>query len=323
MRNEDADGENKKAVLLLVFNRPDHTSRVLEAITKYQPSKLYISGDGPREGNALDVEKCERVRGLIQELNAPFPIEVQFSEKNLGCRKAVVGGIDWFFNHEEEGIILEDDCLPTRSFFYVSEVLLNRFRNEKGVWGIGGSNFAGATLSEPSYSYGFASYPMTWGWATWSDRWAHYDRDLKTWPPSRQKTPNFSWNNWRERFVFTTLLRRIARKNVPDIWDYQWIWTVLARRGAWVWMRDNLIENIGFGPEATHTTWKDSSHNRQTVEVSELSHPKLVSIDNHLDFQILSSMFGMEEAAPEWVKAKVRNMGRRLKRKLRRSFFDP
>ena len=314
MKNEDAVTQDKKAVLLLVFNRPDHTSRVIEAIKKYQPRKLYISGDGPRRGNSLDSERCHQVRQLVEGLKTSFPIEVQLSEENRGCRKAVVTGIDWFFGHEEDGIILEDDCLPTESFFHVSEVLLDRLRDEEKVWGVGGSNFAGATLSKPEYSYGFTSYPMTWGWATWRNRWLHYDRELSTWPPSRLKTPGFHWNNWRERFVFTTLLHRLTRRNIPDTWDYQWIWTVLSRGGAWVSMRDNLIENIGFGPEATHTTWEDSPHNRQTVEISELIHPNRIEIDPYLDFQILTSMFGIEETFFQWLRAKVRNIGRRVKK---------
>lgn len=314
MNNEAKTGEGKKAVLLLVFNRPHHTSRVLDAIKKYQPRTLYISGDGPRKGNLLDLKKCDEVRELVEGLKTPFSIELQFSGENRGCRDAVVSGIDWFFSREEDGIILEDDCLPTKSFFYVSKVLLDRFRDEKTVWGIGGSNFAGAALSQPQYSYGFTSYPMTWGWATWRDRWLHYDRTLATWPPSRRKTPAFRWNNWRERFVFATLIRRLARRNVPGTWDYQWIWTVMSRRGAWVWMRENLVENIGFGPEATHTTWQDSPHNRRTAEVTEIRHPAQIQIDSYLNFQILTSMFGMEETFIKWFVAKVRNVCRRARR---------
>src|SRR5689334_9315101 len=110
-------------VLLLIFNRPDTTALVMEALRRARPSRVYVAADGPREGMGED-ERCERARRIATEVNWPCEIKTLFRKCNLGCGRALSGAIDWFFEHEEQGIILEDDCVPSQSFFpYCAELL--------------------------------------------------------------------------------------------------------------------------------------------------------------------------------------------------------
>src|SRR5262245_56278428 len=129
-------------VLFLVFNRPDTTARVMEAIRAARPERLYVAADGPRENNAGEAEeRCAEVRQLATRVNWPCEVRTLFREHNLGCRKAVSSAITWFFEQEPEGIILEDDCLPSQSFFPFCAELLARFRDDERIMFITGCNF--------------------------------------------------------------------------------------------------------------------------------------------------------------------------------------
>src|SRR5262245_55441705 len=99
-------------ILLLVFNRPETTSRVFQAIRAVRPNKLYVAADGPRSDRAGEAERCVEVRRIATAVDWPCEMRTLFREENLGCRRAVSGAITWFFEQEEAGIILEDDCLP-------------------------------------------------------------------------------------------------------------------------------------------------------------------------------------------------------------------
>ena len=132
----------KSPVLFLVFNRPDTTRRVLEAIRQAQPSQLFIAADGPREGKSGEAEKCADVRRIVNEgIDWDCEVKTLFRDKNLGCKVAVSRAIDWFFEHVEEGIILEDDCLPHPTFFRFCEELLNKYRDDERIGQISGDNF--------------------------------------------------------------------------------------------------------------------------------------------------------------------------------------
>ena len=107
----------RSAVLFLVFNRPVTTQQVFEAIAAARPPRLYVAADGPRAGRPGETELCAEVRRIATAVDWPCEVRTLFREENLGCRRAVSGGINWFFEQEEEGIIIEDDVLPVPSFF--------------------------------------------------------------------------------------------------------------------------------------------------------------------------------------------------------------
>ena len=165
-------------ILLLVFNRPEHTKRVLNTLRKVRPMNLYIAADGPRRNNQSDSINCQLVKEiLIKWIDWDCEIKTLFRDENLGCGKAVSQSITWFFNHVEDGIILEDDCLPDLSFFKFCEGLLDKYRNVPDVFLISGDNFVNRSINIP-WDYYYSSFAHIWGWATWRRVWNKYDFTL-------------------------------------------------------------------------------------------------------------------------------------------------
>src|SRR6185503_8669515 len=163
-------------ILLLVFNRPETTKRVFERIREIKPSKLFVAADGYRPEKEGEKEKCEEVRNLVMNsIDWPCEVKSLFRNSNLGCGPAVSEGITWFFEHVEEGIILEDDILPSRSFFGFAKELLKLYRNDESVWHIGGNSYNPYKMKADYY---FSAYPHIWGWATWRRAWNNYRYEL-------------------------------------------------------------------------------------------------------------------------------------------------
>lgn len=166
-----------QAVLFLIFNRLDTASRVFEAIREARPFRLYIAADGPRLHKLGELEACISVRRLVTQIDWPCEIHTLFREQNLGCARAVKEAIDWFFEHEEEGIILEDDCLPRPEFFSFCSEMLDRWRNNKEIMMISGTNYLFGKISS-SYDYYFSHFAAIWGWATWKRAWTQLDLSI-------------------------------------------------------------------------------------------------------------------------------------------------
>lgn len=254
-------------ILFLVFNRPDTTARVMEAIRTARPQRLYVAADGPRDGKADEAKRCAEVRRLATRVVWPCKVRTLFRERNLGCRHAVSSAITWFFEQEPEGIILEDDCLPSQSFFPYCAELLRRYRDDERIMCITGCNFQQDMKRYP-YSYYFSKYNHVWGWATWRRSWRYYDDTMKSYPEyvdyncfkSLSCSRGFS-NYWRGEF--DTVYHRTL-----DTWDYVWTFSCWANSGLTCTPRVNLVSNIGFGPDATHC--HDSSAN--TLSLSRFRH---------------------------------------------------
>jgi len=240
-------------ILFLAFNRPDTTARVFDAIRAARPKRLYVAADGSRANRPDEAENCAEVRKIATTLDWPCEIKTLFRDRNLGCGNAVRTAIDWFFEHEEEGIILEDDCLPSPDFFRFCSELLERFRHEKRIMAICGSCYA-----EPHTSYGasyyFSYYSDPWGWATWRRAWRLYDRDWSRWCEfqARGGLKDISAGRlWHE--TYWSKCFEIGRKGEEHIWDYQWIYSVIEQGGLACYPVRNLISNIGYRSDATHT----------------------------------------------------------------------
>jgi len=190
-------------VLFLVFNRLDTTKKVFQVIKKAKPPRLYIAADGPRETKEGEAERVKAVRDYVMS-NMDWECEVKtlFREKNLGCGKAVSEAITWFFENEEMGIILEDDCLPTQSFFWFCEELLIRYKHEEKIMQINGSSFLpNIDIKE---SYFFSKYNHIWGWASWRRAWKHFHMQYPNWEDRFEKLHSFHLKAekeyWRKTF---------------------------------------------------------------------------------------------------------------------------
>lgn len=273
-------------ILFLVFNRPDRTEQVFATIKQARPAKLFIAADGPRPQVPTDAQKCQLVRSIATKVDWPCEVKTLFREKNLGCKVAVSEAIDWFFDHVEAGIILEDDCLPDASFFPFCTELLERYYDNDEVMMIGGSNSSGAWKCLNSYF--FSKYGRLWGWATWRRAWAKYDVNIKSWadPKNKEIIKNRIGHTgyWKEK---SWLYDRLYQGQ-KDTWDYQWEYAMFLHGGITVVPENNLIENIGFGADATHTFTKDKTLVIKSSHVNfPLSHPKNLDLETAYDKQFL------------------------------------
>lgn len=280
------------AVLFIVFNRPDTTARVFEAIRQAKPPRLYVAADGPRESREGEAERVVRVRQIATAVDWPCEVFTLFREKNLGCKHAVSEAITWFFRKEDQGIILEDDCLPHPDFFSFCESLLIRYANDERVYAITGDNFQNG-IKRGDGSYYFSRYNHIWGWASWRRAWRHYEGDLRFWPDWKRSS---GWQRLLpdsiEKKYWERIFDRMYAKKI-DTWDYPWVASVWYHGGLTATPNVNLVSNIGFGSDATHTSSLDSPLARlKTEALGKLTHPKGVIRDHSADRYVFDYIFG-------------------------------
>lgn len=238
-------------VLFLVFNRPELTRRTFERIRAARPPRLYIHADGPRSDRAGEAERCAATRAAADAVDWPCEVHRLFRTENLGCGPAVAGALDWFFSHEEEGIVLEDDCLPRPGFFPWCATRLAAHRDDPSVFHVSGMGFELSSL--PPGAAAFRSpLPFIWGWASWRRAWTHYRREL---PPAAECEPVLRalFEDRRARDFWRDKLDR-TRAGEIRTWDYQWCWTLWRHRASAIAPARSLVENLGAGPDSTHTT---------------------------------------------------------------------
>jgi hypothetical protein len=279
-----SDFKLKTPVVLIIFNRPDTTIRVFAEIAKARPPKLLVIADGPRADHPDDAEKCAAVRAIIDGMDWDCEVLKNYSDVNLGCKRRVSSGLDWVFDTVDEAIILEDDCLPHPTFFRFCEEMLEKYRDDERIAMISGDNFQfGRKRTE--YSYYFSRYPHIWGWASWRRSWDNYDVDMKLWHEIRDG----GWladllgakkSVWYWKYIFENVY-----KGKIDTWDYQWTFACWIQSALTIIPNVNLISNIGFGPESSHTTEKNKFSNMKTETITfPISHPSYILRDSVADF---------------------------------------
>ena len=240
-------------VAFIIFNRPDTTARVFAEIAKAKPPKLLVVGDGPRANRPGETEKVAAARAIISQVDWDCEVLTNFSDVNLGCKYRPASGIDWVFEQVEEAIILEDDCLPDPTFFRFCQELLERYRYDQRIGMISGNNFQfGRRRNDDSYY--FSKYVHIWGWATWRDRWQDsYDIELKKWPVIRDGGWLADMLGNKKEVESWMKVFESAYQGEIDAWDGQWMFASLLEGRSNAMPNVNLISNIGFGADATHT----------------------------------------------------------------------
>lgn len=263
------DNPLNTAVLFLVFNRLDTTKQVFDAIRKAKPPKLYIASDGARESRAGEDIKVKAVRDyILSNIDWECEVKILFREINKGCKLAVSDAISWFFTHEEMGIILEDDCLPNKSFFQFCELLLERYKHDYRVWHINGYNH----FPTDNDSYFFMKSAGVWGWASWADRWKYYSVNLESLPSYSQNEFDGAFSSKRVKNFWLRKAIQLRQGKI-DTWDYQWVITLFLNNALAIVPNKNLIQNIGFNEEATHTVHaSDEIINNEATEINELQY---------------------------------------------------
>ena len=272
-------------VLFMVFNRPEPTARVFETIKKARPPRLYIAADGPRASHETDQELCLMTRAVTDDVDWECEVKTLFRDTNLGCKRAVDSAIDWFFEHEEAGIILEDDCLASASFYTYCTELLAKYRDDSRVMVISGVNL-NPHSPKIAETYYFSKIMRIWGWATWRRAWQLHDKEMKSFPDFLEKKqyqdlfedPNIALY-WVKCWLSTYL-------GEIDTWDYDWMYTFLIKGGICIKPSVNLVSNIGFGEDSTHTSNPNSkSANLPLHELGKIEHPTAVICNEEADLQ--------------------------------------
>lgn len=263
-------------LLFLTFNRPDVTKITFNVLRLVKPKYLYLASDGPREDRLDDFKNCEQVRRIVRNVDWDCEVKTLFRDKNLGCKYGVSTAIDWFFENVDEGIILEDDCLPEQSFFTYCEELLDKYRNDERVMHISGDNFQNG-IKRGTASYYFSKYVHVWGWATWKRAWKHYDVTMKSFPNFMDQghIKNLFINEDEQNFWLSNF--KAVFENKIDTWDFQWVYTVMSNNGLSTTPNENLVSNIGFQVDATHTKITNPlMDSLPTQSLKHIHHPEFI-----------------------------------------------
>jgi hypothetical protein len=263
-------------ILLIAWRRPHTLHRVIDALRPLAPTHLFVACDGPRPdqpGEAAKVEACRHY--LDTAIDWPCRLERLYAPTNQGCSLGPVAAINWFFCHVPEGIILEDDCVPYPDFVRFCSELLARYRQDWRIWCISGNNFQDGQRRGDG-SYYFSRYANCWGWATWSSRWAHFDRQLSSWPQLQESglLPSLFPDPVERRYWSIIWERTHRHLATATWWDYQWQFAMVTHYGLSICPAVNLVENVGFGSGASHTVGEDAAHYGQHREaLGAIVHP--------------------------------------------------
>ena len=273
-------------ILLIVFNRPDKTKKILDEISKIKPQKLYIASDGPRVGNITDQILCHEVKLVIQDfiLRNSCKVITLFRENNFGCKVAVSNAITWFFENEDFGIILEDDTVPNNSFFKFCDEMLKKYYDNYSVGMICGSNLI-ANSYKCRESYFFSKYTPVWGWATWKRAWNLYDVAIVGWNESVLNNLKFAPKKKYKKKYWNHVFRNAYFGKI-DTWDYQWTFTCWQNGMLSIIPAYNLVKNIGFDQTATHTIHSEPFFvkNSEPAELSfPLTHPLEIVLESQTE----------------------------------------
>ncbi len=299
--------KTKSAVLLLVYNRPDLTRQVFKAITAAAPARLYVAADGalPEEMQRL---RCAEVKQIVGKPGWACELKALYRNEHLGCKKAVSDAITWFFENEEEGIILEDDCLPSADFFRFCDEMLARYRSDSRIGAILGNNLQqGKKWGDAGYY--FSNLTHVWGWASWRRVWQTYDASLARYGEditaqlSDIFTDPFIIEAWQKIY-------KQVKAGEIDTWDYQLTFSNFFNNRLSVIPNANLVTNIGFGSRATHTVNAGSRYaNLPHQPLGDITHPVTILPQKHADYITLAYDFAIEA---KW--RKQNKLHRRVKR---------
>lgn len=268
-------------VLFLIFNRPEMTAQSFAGIRRARPPRLYIAADGPRADRPEDEELCKQTRAIVAAVDWPCAVRTLFRKRNLGCAKGVSTAISWFFQHEEEGIILEDDIVTHPDFFSFCEAMLKYYRNDERVMHISGMNMQfGIKRGESSYY--FSEIMHCWGWASWRRAWQKFDYSMPG-------MAGFMSRELPKKFAspavithFRAILRHV-QNNTTDAWAARWLYSIWQAGGLCLQSNVNMIKNIGFTTSATNTTHVSPRAFLEPHPMGDIIHTKNVMRNEEAD----------------------------------------
>lgn len=280
-------------IVLIVFNRPDLIKEMLSQIKLAQPKKLYVIADAPRVNNEVDKLLCQKVRAIIDAFEFEGEIVECYRSENLGCKKNIETGLDWFFTQEDAGIILEDDCLPSIDFFRFCAEMLIKYRDNPNIFSITGNNFQNSKIRGQG-SYYVSKYMHCWGWATWRRAWKFYDGNLSFWPEWKESLEYKKIHSSRvEKKYWDNIFESVFLKK-KDSWAYAWLASSWYYGGNTLTPNVNLVSNLGFDSAATNTKLKNGLDGIKTHLMSEkIVDPINLTPDIVADKYVFSNVFRM------------------------------
>ncbi len=287
----------KPATLLITFNRPDYTERVIERLREIEVSRLYVFNDGPRMNNEMDETARKQIHALVDSIDWGCEVHKYYSDANLGCGLGVSSAISWAFKSEDRLIILEDDCIPSSAFYPYCEELLEKYKDDQRVWVICGENHDFPPSAFEMGDYVFSQYGFNWGWATWRRCWEKFDLSmphLNYLLSTEYKYSLFSGKAMCRSYYNKLKSIRIETKR-PSFWTVQFGYQILLSRGYFVIPAKNLITNIG--ADGDHTSFASRFINCSSYDSFSIKrHPSFVlhinSVDNYHYKHHIKRLFG-------------------------------
>lgn len=306
-------------ILIITFNRPNHTRQVWDVIKKQRPKYMFVFQDGSREGNKTDIEKCAAVRSIFEDpLDWDCELKTYYSDVNLGCGPGPAAGISWFFEHVEQGIIIEDDAVPANDFFSFAENLLYMYKDNIDVRAIGSMKVDDRIYGKDSYYFSMMNRTLC-VWATWKRAWNDFDYYLRNISKKEfYKALKHYKVTLRERDYWYERLLEVQKDGLGHTsWDMQFWMSIWLHKGIGISPNLNLSKNIGFDSEATHTTNFDClAANIKTNSISTLTHPKKIKIFRNADLRFHKLYFAPYEYGRSGFKRLPFRINKRLKRML-------
>lgn len=278
-------------IVLIVYNRPELTRRAIERLRAVRPARVLVVADGPKSGKPGDEEAVRATRDALAGIDWECAVERNEADANLGCFRRVASGLDWAFARADRAIVLEDDCLADDSFFPYAAELLERYAAEPRVMAVAGNNFQRGRLRGDA-SYYFSRFNHLWGWASWRRAWERFDAGMADWPERRRD----GWlrSVWpedpRARAYWTDIFDRTHRGEV-DSWGYRWTYACWKHGGVTALPQVNLVRNIGFGADATHTRGGFNPARAAMALSFPLRHPARIEADAAADAFTQSRLF--------------------------------
>lgn len=297
-------------ILFTVFNRPNTTQKVFNEIRKIEPRQLFVVADGPRENVPTDQINCQLVRDIVSQITWDCDVKFLFRDSNLGCGRGMFEAISWFFEYVDDGIILEDDVLPSKSFFYFCQNLIARYRDDNRIAMISGTNHLRSKIDNNSYI--FSKNKACWGWATWKRAWLNMDYNMN-WRKNSNKNVMFNMgSSIYHQFHWEKALKLIDNDDV-NAWDWQWYFSIAAQNQLTIFPCVNLTANIGFDSNGTHTKGNAKQEYLIFEDISfPLKHPNLICPNYEFDLKFekynMSPKFGIYSIIYRKLKFMLKNI---------------
>ncbi len=290
-------------VLLMTYRRPNNTKLILMLLKKYKQKNIIVFNDGLKKKE--HTREHEKTRKIISDFKKLNKLEVIFPKKNLTQKNNLPFALNKVFKKYDRVIVLEDDCIPNRSFFKFCNLLLEKYKEDNRISQISGNNF----LNFKKYkrrnidSYFFSNFTSSWGWATWKNRWQGvYDKEIHLWPLIKKEKWLKDIFNSQKSYDFWTKAFDRRYKNLDDDWDRPWTLANLINNRLNIFPNKNLISNIGDDKAALHSNPKKWNNLKLENMKFPLIHPKIIHCDKNVDNFLTNEGFSIPN-----LKYRIRN----------------